>query len=144
MRRALYSLSIMGLVVSVTLVALCLLSVRWLFGYVGGAGAFVFDYGEVYFTRVHDPALSLSPTGWLCELTGESPGFWRLPHFVSGGVSVLYVPLWLPFLVVAIPSVIVWWRSRRARRGHCERCGYNLAGNVSGICPECGTAIESP
>lgn len=25
--------------------------------------------------------------------------------------------------------------------GHCEVCCYNLTGNVSGICPECGTRI---
>ena len=24
----------------------------------------------------------------------------------------------------------------------CTRCGYNLKGNVSGICPECGCAWE--
>jgi hypothetical protein len=29
-------------------------------------------------------------------------------------------------------------RSRR-RRGLCLKCGYNLAGNTSGVCPECGT-----
>ncbi len=26
----------------------------------------------------------------------------------------------------------------------CYRCGYNLTGNVSGICPECGTAVSIP
>ncbi len=26
--------------------------------------------------------------------------------------------------------------------GHCQTCGYNLTGNVSGICPECGTRIS--
>ena len=26
----------------------------------------------------------------------------------------------------------------------CAHCGYNLTGNVSGICPECGTKIEPP
>lgn len=30
-------------------------------------------------------------------------------------------------------------RWRRRRRGLCRRCGYNLEGNVSGLCPECGT-----
>ncbi len=25
--------------------------------------------------------------------------------------------------------------------GHCEMCGYDLTGNVSGICSECGTPI---
>lgn len=27
---------------------------------------------------------------------------------------------------------------RRAREGCCLQCGYNLTGNVSGRCPECG------
>jgi len=25
--------------------------------------------------------------------------------------------------------------------GHCQTCGYNLTGNVSGVCSECGTPI---
>jgi len=28
--------------------------------------------------------------------------------------------------------------ARRRRVGLCERCGYDLQGNVSGVCPECG------
>jgi hypothetical protein len=31
-------------------------------------------------------------------------------------------------------------RSRK-RRGLCSNCGYSLAGNVSGVCPECGTPV---
>ena len=27
---------------------------------------------------------------------------------------------------------------------NCQACGYNLTGNQSGVCPECGTKIESP
>lgn len=30
---------------------------------------------------------------------------------------------------------------RRLRNGECVRCGYNLTGNKSGICPECGNPI---
>jgi len=26
----------------------------------------------------------------------------------------------------------------------CRECGYNLTGNVSGRCPECGTPIQTP
>lgn len=35
--------------------------------------------------------------------------------------------------------------ARRSRRleGRCGRCGYDLTGNVSGVCPECGTACET-
>lgn len=25
--------------------------------------------------------------------------------------------------------------------GHCRTCGYNLTGNVSGVCPECGKTV---
>ncbi len=27
------------------------------------------------------------------------------------------------------------------RPGRCRNCGYNLTGNTSGVCPECGTAL---
>ncbi len=30
------------------------------------------------------------------------------------------------------------------RPGHCVQCGYNLSGNVSGRCPECGTVVTTP
>lgn len=37
-------------------------------------------------------------------------------------------------------------RNRRARlarkEGYCRVCGYDLMGNVSGICPECGTFLK--
>ena len=57
----------------------------------------------------------------------------------------LYVPV---FLFLVAPSV--FWiviRCRQAmiwhelvRRGTlCASCGYNLTGNTSGVCPECGT-----
>lgn len=26
----------------------------------------------------------------------------------------------------------------------CHKCGYNLTGNTSGVCPECGTKMWTP
>ena len=34
-----------------------------------------------------------------------------------------------------------WDARRRYPEGHCQACGYDLTGNVSGICPECGSRI---
>lgn len=30
---------------------------------------------------------------------------------------------------------------RRDRLGNCAACGYDLTGNVSGVCPECGRTV---
>jgi hypothetical protein len=51
-------------------------------------------------------------------------------------------PLWLLFVIASAPTAFLWYRQwkQRSRMGYC-RCGYNLLGNVSGICPECGTPI---
>jgi hypothetical protein len=53
--------------------------------------------------------------------------------------SVVHLPLWLPLLVLAIPTAYIWHRDRRRYPpGHCQKCGYDLTGNESGKCPECG------
>ncbi len=89
-----------------------------------GGGAFVFDST----TRGGEFRWFLLPASarvfWLPERLGR----------------VEYIPLWIPFVLIAIPTVIAWRRDRRPKPGHCA-CGYNLEGNVSGRCPECGEAV---
>ena len=51
------------------------------------------------------------------------------------------IPLWLPFLAIAIPTAYLFHRDRPLP-GHCQGCEYNLTGNESGVCPECGTSAE--
>jgi hypothetical protein len=59
----------------------------------------------------------------------------------DGGTTILHVPLWLILLATAIPMAVLWRRGRRPPKGCCQGCGYNLIGNVSGICPECGESV---
>lgn len=56
--------------------------------------------------------------------------------FDSGSVTL---PMWL-LLSTSIALTIRWWR-RKPPAGLCGRCGYNLTGNESRVCPECGTRI---
>ena len=53
----------------------------------------------------------------------------------------LKIPLWMIAWNFALPCIYLRFASRRPVPGHC-RCGYNLTGNTSGICPECGTACR--
>ena len=58
-----------------------------------------------------------------------------------GGHKYLRVPLWMPVLTLALPTGFLWWRDRRFPKGYCQTCGYDLTGDVSGVCPECGEKI---
>ena len=54
------------------------------------------------------------------------------------------VPIWFLFVLFAAYPTIAFirgpvWRYWRCRKGLCVKCGYNLTGNVSGVCPECGS-----
>jgi len=57
-----------------------------------------------------------------------------------GGNRRWSAPLWLPLMLGIVPTAILWYRDRRPPKGHCQACGYDLTGNVSGVCPECGEA----
>ncbi len=71
------------------------------------------------------------------------PSFQVVPGSISPRVmDVLSIPLWCPFLLTALPTALLFWFDRRRiSPGRCPKCGYNLTGNVSGICPECGEPV---
>jgi hypothetical protein len=59
-------------------------------------------------------------------------------------------PFWFITVLLACgPALAIRRRLRRraARQlssGRCAHCSYNLTGNVSGACPECGTPSRGP
>ena len=70
------------------------------------------------------------------------------------GNSYGAVPPWLEAAVLTcVPSreLVRWLRQqldrhvgrRRMALGLCIACGYDLTGNVSGVCPECGKATAN-
>jgi hypothetical protein len=51
-----------------------------------------------------------------------------------------------PLAGVASAWLLVRLRNRLLRRRprtNCLECGYNLTGNVSGMCPECGAEVPA-
>ena len=88
---------------------------------------------------------SLHSLGWPTEKT-EWLAFQWLPSFANrGSAFVLTVPLWIPFLLAAfLLMAFLRWLDHRLRilPGCCQRCGDDLTGNLSGVCPECGVAVS--
>ena len=54
-------------------------------------------------------------------------------------------PLWCPVAITLALLLLTTQRrrriQRRARAGFCPTCDYNLTGNESGACPECGEKV---
>jgi len=55
--------------------------------------------------------------------------------------TTVRLPFWPVVAAAAGGTLWLWWRSRPYPPGCCRVCGYDLTGNVSGRCPECGTAV---
>ena len=72
----------------------------------------------------------------LVAWTWNRPRYWNIRSHMA-----ISIPL-LPTLVgFAVATVYLWWRDRRYPKGHCQSCIYDLTGNTSGVCPECGERI---
>jgi hypothetical protein len=68
------------------------------------------------------------------------------PNFAFDRWTAPYWPLVCaaampPFLWAGTRGRRIVVRRRRCKRGMCLACGYDLAHNVSGVCPECGARV---
>ncbi len=67
----------------------------------------------------------------------------QISFFGDRWITIALVPA---FWVAWLP-IVFWINLRVVRRlnrakGLCVKCGYNLTGNESGTCPECGLAVH--
>ena len=72
----------------------------------------------------------------------------------AGGAVLLKPEPLVGLMLLGISAIGVWaalgmyfgWPGfrRRFKPNECQHCGYDLSGNVSGVCPECGTPIDDP
>ena len=105
-------------------------------------------YCTVYIQRqIPNPKLNSKRSyggRWLSFENGDRPTLHQGGHHRYWGFHVtLAIPL---VLLVTFPTIAFirgpmrCWRRRR--KGLCIKCGYNLTGNTSGTCPECGKPIN--
>jgi len=85
-------------------------------------------------------------TAWQRHNFDFNVGAWRTSDGRWASASVA-VPFWLvAFCGALLPAAWLLGKlrqTRRAARNHCERCNYDLTGNTSDVCPECGTAVKT-
>ena len=88
-------------------------------------------YPEFRFGQYERTALGFKFGRYTLANTGARPG--------QRAVE-LVVPIWaLVVLTAVLPARAGWKRLRRTgKAGACSKCGYDLTGNTSGVCPECG------
>jgi len=76
-------------------------------------------------------------------------GFGTDVQWPEYGGRYVNIPHWFLACCAAAPGALrgrgAWRRWRRRLRlaaGYCSACGYDLTGNVSGVCPECGPSAR--
>ena len=79
-----------------------------------------------------------------CALIAAAGLMWSLKHWQEVILSPIVTTRFaVPFLAVAVLTLLVWRFMPKFPRGHCRRCGYNLKGLTEARCPECGTGFVS-
>lgn len=107
-----------------------------------GAGGILSD-GTTW--EVYGPNVALSASSLCYDLESgviaqRALGLrWPALQFASGNdVGAFIIPLWTLVAISLILALLPFRRTGRYPQGGCLACGYNLTGNMSGICPECG------
>jgi len=129
--------------VSLLIIVAWVVSLFWAWEYVTPRGQRGLGLGisrGIFFCFVFSP-WPQQTVGWQTRAAWEKMEWLPSVHNLGGSGFVRTLPLWIPFILVAIPTLYLWRADRRIPPGHCQKCGYNLKGNVSGICPECGTNV---
>lgn len=65
-------------------------------------------------------------------------GYTDMGDGTSARSHALSIPIWLLLICSIVLACCLILRRRGPKVGMCATCGYDLTGNTSGTCPECG------
>lgn len=87
----------------------------------------------IYRRRLAQIMVASATLAFLCWMA--DPSVHGIPSAIAGA--------WVPLLaiagfIVSIIAIVLPSRHARSAKGQCPACNYDLTGNVSGRCPECG------
>lgn len=144
MRRLRWTLSVLSILVTIAWplsIRLCMWlsvgSVSFCFG--GGAISIEPRLPDSYWFKMHTETWE---NGFF-YMSEWNPRFEWTPH-----LRVVLPFAWL-WPLSSIPALMLWYfhvatrRHARAYIGRCQECGYNLMGNTSRVCPECGKSTQA-
>lgn len=105
----------------------------------------VLSSGAVVVNIIHEGGLS--SLYWI--LSGGFDWSWdtaiNFEYRYNQFITMVNLPLWMLLLPTSATSWLFYRRARRKRLiGHCPNCEYDLTGNISGVCPECGASVSDP
>ncbi len=83
----------------------------------------IFVWLEVYSTNAPFPFTTVGPSSYTIHAVA-------LAWTISSSLLVAVISLWV---IKSLP----WWVDPNI----CYECGYNLTGNITGKCPECGEEL---
>lgn len=92
-----------------------------------GWWSFVADYSYTSGGYISGPFV------WLPGIDGSYRSGW----------TIAVLPLWIPLAISTCFAIRLTRRYRRSILRYCRGCSYDLTGNTSGVCPECGSPIRT-
>lgn len=136
-----------GTVATIAMLVAYPASAHWYAGvFVGGYGAAAYGGGMRWVYPIEsastNPGRPVIDGGAGRIPPGANDWTWWFRHDNGPGGLLFDVPLWFPLVLVALPTAFAWyrlWQIHSRKPGCCIKCGYDLAGTPSQICPDCGS-----
>lgn len=130
-----------SLAAATALLILVWIGSRW-WSLVGGLGPFwgFVQSGGLGVGYIED---GVRPHLMIAENTDSGRFWWWFDDQRGGASPDFIIPLWLFIAAAGSAAVLSWMRRAAPQSSGCEACGYDLRGNVSGRCPECGRPTEA-